>query len=617
MTAIKVIEQALDSAPDIYLAGAGTSALVEELGLCLVLAGFLSATFEKLRIPSIAALLLAGVVLGPVGTGLIDSAKDIETIANLGLTLLLFVIGLEVNVRALLGSGRTLLVTGALQVPITVGAAWLIFWGLATPFAPHLDGSYTPLYLALATGFSSTLLVVRFLQDRRLLDTVSGRLAVGILIFQDVWAIVVLALQPSFHAPELTPIVLTFAGIFILVALATLGARYVLPRLFAIVARAPELVVSVALAWCFAVGLTGIHLGRLIALLGIRSPMSVSLEMGALIAGMTIASFPYHHEVAAKVSNLRDFFVTLFFVALGMSIPIPDGMHVLVLAVTLAVVALALRFFVFLPLLYLTGLDRSNALDTSVKLAQISEFCLVIAYLGAKAGHIDNATASVVIFAFVITALITPSLFRLATTLPMRMGPLLSRLGFKDPGARAREAVGEHERISIVILGFHRVAAALLQDVARQRPELLPSICVLDINVRTHDMIRGLGVRVVYGSAGSPEALRHAGVAEASLVISTIADELLRGTSNEAIVRAVRTVSAEVNLFACASRAPQAEVLHSAGATYVYMPAAETANGIFAAGMALLEGRLADYCAEREAACGPLATRLEVDGLST
>jgi Kef-type K+ transport system membrane component KefB len=617
MTARIVIEEALRSPESIYLGGAGASALVEELGLCLVLAGFLSATFEKLRIPSIAALLLAGVVLGPVGTGLIDSAKNIETIANLGLTLLLFVIGLEVNVRALLGSGRTLLVTGALQVPLTVIAGCLIFTGLAPLLAPHLNGRYAPLYLALATGFSSTLLVVRSLQERRLLDTVSGRLAVGILIFQDVWAIVVLALQPSFEAPELTPIVLTFTGIFLLVGLAMLGARYVLPRLFAMVARAPELVVSVALAWCFAVGLTGNHLGRLIALFGIRSPISVSLEMGALIAGMTIASFPYHHEVAAKVSNLRDFFVTLFFVALGMSIPVPDGMHVIMLAVILAVVALALRLLVFLPLLYWTGLDRNNALDASVKLAQISEFCLVIAYLGAKAGHIDNATASVVIFAFVLTALITPSLFTLATTLPMRLASTLSRFGFKDPGARSRESQGQDGKTSIVVLGFHRVAAALLQDVARQRPELMRSICVLDINVRTHEMIRGQGVHVVYGSAGSPEALRHAGVEEAALVISTIPDELLRGTSNEAIVRAIRAVSSDVHVFACASRASQAETLYAAGASYVYMPAAETANGIFAAGMALLDGQLGDYRTEREAACGPLETRLDVDGLST
>ena len=609
--------EAFSADSSVVLAGVGASPLVEELGLCLLAAGFLSALFERLRIPTIAALLLAGVMLGPVGLGLIASAADVETIANLGLTLLLFVIGLEVNPRALLASGRTLLITGALQVPISVLVALGVFWALGPVLAPHLDGRYTPLYFSLACAFSSTLLVVRFLQERRVLDTISGRLAVGLLIFQDVWAIVVLALQPSFEAPRFLPIALTFAGIFVLVGLATVGARFFLPRAFAAVAKSPELMVSVALAWCFAVGLTGGHLHTLLDMLGIHTEMSVSMEMGALIAGMTIASFPYHHEVAAKVSNLRDFFVTLFFVALGMSIPVPDGMHVLWLALLLSVVTVLLRLVVFVPVFYLAGLDRNNAVDASTKLAQISEFCLVMAYLGVKAGHLSEVTASVVIFAFVITALATPLMFSLATTLPLRLGPVLSRLGFAEPSKDRASLVGPHQDVEIVILGFHRVAAALLQDIGRQRPDLLPSIMVVDINVQTHARIKEQGVRVLYGDAGSPETLRHAGVEHARLVICTIPDELLRGTTNETIVRAIRHVAPAITVFACASRAVDVDRLHAAGASYVYMPSAETANGVLEAGVAALEGRLDAYRATREAACGPLRTRLDVDGMST
>ncbi len=597
------------------LGAGGASALVQELGLCLLAAGFLSALFERLRIPTIAALIVAGVALGPTGLGLIQDSSNIETIANLGLTLLLFVIGLEVNPRSLLASGKTLLWTGALQVPATVLAAFGFFYAIAPLLSPHLDGRYPVLYFALTAAFSSTLLVVRFLQERRVLDTVSGRLAVGLLIFQDIWAIVILALQPSFESPQLAPIVLTFVGIFLLVALAALGARFVLPRLFSTVAKAPELVVSVALAWCFAVGLTGAHLGDVLALLRMDIPISVSLEMGALIAGMTIASFPYHHEVAAKVSNLRDFFVTLFFVALGMGIPIPDGPHVIVLAVVLAAVALLLRPLVFFPVFYFAGLDRNNALDASTKLAQISEFCLVIAYLGVKAGHIDGTVQSIVVFAFVITALATPFLFQIAADLPLKLAPLLSKLGFREP-ERSSIVDGAHHAPLVVILGYHRVAAALIQDIGRRRPDLLPRILVLDINVNTHAGLRQLGIRVHYGSAGNPEALRHCGVEHARLVISTISDELLRGTSNEAIVRAVRSVADKPTVFACASRPADADALYAAGATYVYMPSAETANGIYEAGEAALNGNLDSYRQERESACGPLTTRLDVDKMS-
>jgi Kef-type K+ transport system membrane component KefB len=599
----------------VVLMGAGPSPLVTELGLCLLAAGFLSALFERLRIPTIAALLGAGVLLGPTaGLGLVHS-EQVETIANLGLTLLLFVIGLEVNPRALLASGRTLLVTGAVQVPLTIVAAIAIFLALSPLLPDTFSSPFSIVYLGIAGAFSSTLLVVRALTERRWMDTLAGRLAVGLLIFQDIWAIILLALQPSFESPKLAPIALTFGGIFLLVALATLGARFVLPSIFKSVAKVPDLIVSVALAWCFCVGLAGSNLGTLLEHLGLDIPLSVSLEMGALIAGMTIASFPYHHDVASRVSYLRDFFVTLFFVALGMSIPVPDGFHVITLALVLSVVTLATRLVVFFPLLYFTGLDRTNALDASLKLGQISEFCLVIVYLGQKAGHIDSTFASVVIFAFVITALLTPLLMTLSRTAPIRLGPLLDKLGFKMP-ERLTDGLGHLARPRIVVLGFHRVGSALLQDLGRQHPEWLNDVLVVDINVQMHQAIRELGARVVYGDAGNPETLRHAHVDTAELVISTVPDELLKRTSNEAIVKAVRSVAPNAAVFACASRADRVQELYDAGATYVYMPAAETAYGVMNAAASSLLGKLQDFRATREATCGPLAERKEIGGMS-
>ena len=598
------------------LMGTGPSTLVTELGLCLLAAGFLSALFERLRIPTIAALLGAGVLLGPhAGLGLVHSAADVETIANLGLTLLLFVIGLEVNPRSLMASGRTLLLTGVLQVPLTILGAFAFFMLLA-PLLPHAFSSpYALIYLGIASAFSSTLLVVRALQERRLMDTLAGRLAVGLLIFQDIWAIVVLALQPSFEEPEIAPIALTFGGIALLVVLAWLGARYVLPAVFHAVAKAPDLMVSVALAWCFCVGLAGANLGRLLELGGLDIALSVSLEMGALIAGMTIASFPYHHDVAAKISNLRDFFVTLFFVALGMSIPVPSDWSLLLLALVLSLVTIALRVVVFFPLLYLTGLDRNNALDASVKLGQISEFCLVIVYIGQKMGHVNATFASVVIFAFVFTALLTPSLMTLSRSLPTRLGPLLDRLGMRMP-ERMTDGVGHLAGPRIVILGFHRVGFALLQDIGRSHPEWLPDVLVIDINVQTHAAIRELGARVLYGDAGNPETLRHAQVETAELVISTVPDELLKRTSNAAIVQSVRSVAPKVTIFACASRSDRVDQLYSAGATYVYMPAVETAHGLLNAASAALGSQLEDFQRTRSAALVPLEERKELSGMS-
>ncbi|HWM88159.1 MAG TPA: cation:proton antiporter [Kofleriaceae bacterium] len=601
----------MDSAPLILAAAGGVSPLVGDMGLCLVAAGLLAVLFVRLRIPAIAALLGAGVALGPSGLNAVSDPASIDTIANLGLTLLLFVIGLEVNPQSLLASGRTLIATGLLQVPLTVAIGFGVFslvgltgWGLAA-------GVYPALYLGIACAFSSTLLVVKFIQEHLLLDSVSGRLCVGLLIFQDIWAIIILAVQPSFAAPALTPILFTFTGIAILGGAATAAARWVLPHAFHAVARTPELVVTVALGWCFGVGLFGGNLAGMAAASGLDMAISVSVEMGALIAGATIATSPYAYEVITRVTHLRDFFVTLFFVGLGMSIPIPDGADVVALAAVLALVAVGLRYLVFLPLLYATGLDRRNSTDVATKLAQVSEFCLVIAYLGARLGHIDAELVSVVIFAFVITALATPALFAGSDRIYARLRPLLGRVGIRSRGTSAEPDEGERPA-RLVLLGFHRVASALLADLERLHADLVPDTLIIDTNSTNHDQLRQRGARVVYGDVASPEVLRHAGVDAAEVVVSTVPDEVLKGTSNEQLVRTVRAVAPRAVVIANCTRVSQVAALRAAGADHVFRMPSEVAAGVLPAIYAALNMSLASYLEALVEEHGRLEERAEV-----
>ena len=176
------------------------------------------------------------------------------------------------------------------------------------------------------------------------------------------------------------------------------------------------------------------------------------MELGALVAGTTIASFPYAHEVVAKVGNLRDFFITLFFVALGMGIPAPEGAVVIVGALLLAIVAIGLRYLLFLPLFYVTGVDQRHAVTTSTKMAQVSEFALVITYLGLGLGHISETVGSMIIFAFVITAVATPGLFSASDPLHRAFGPFLSRVGLK-PRAEGGSDERDREAPRLAFLG--------------------------------------------------------------------------------------------------------------------------------------------------------------------
>ncbi|MDX2457042.1 MAG: cation:proton antiporter [Gammaproteobacteria bacterium] len=590
----------------------GLPSLVRDIGLCIVFAGLLAIVFVRFNIPEIAAYLVAGVVVGPIGTAIVTDPGNIETISELGLILLLYLIGLEIDVRKLLASGRILVVSGLLQYPLCVAfgiavTKLLMFAGVGEEL---LSGSYAPLYIGFVIAASSTLLVVKLFQETFQLDTEAGRIALGLLIFQDIWAIGVIAVQPNFSSPELVPILLSFLGIAVLVVLAMFIAKFNIPIGFNWVAKKPEVVFAAAISWCFLIVLLGVYLDVLTSqLFDFDLHMSVGAEMGALIAGATIASLPYSTEIIGKVSVVRDFFVTLFFVGLGMSIPMPDGINVLILAGLFAVIAVLARHVIFFPLLYFTGLDRRNSMVTSIRLGQISEFSLVICFIGMQLGHITGGLNSAVIFAFVITALLTPLMYNRADSIHDSLSGLLGKLGFREP---LQTKAGEDESYSLALLGFHRTASSLLHEIGRNRPELLPKTLVVDFNVNIHAKISELGVSVKYGDLCSAETLHHLGVDKAKVVVCTIPDDVLKGTTNRKIVRDVRHVNPNAVIIANAIELPESRALYEAGADYVFLQRVETARAVENAVEKALVGEIAEYRSSVEALYGEWHRREEV-----
>jgi Kef-type K+ transport system membrane component KefB/voltage-gated potassium channel Kch len=596
-----------------FAGSGGLSSLVQDIGLCVVLAGVLAIVFTRLRIPEIAAFLVAGVVVGPTGAGLVTEPGNIETIAELGLIFLLFLIGLEIDVRKLLASGRILIVSGLLQYPLCVAfgvvVTKLLIW-LGVGGQLLAAGIHAPLYIGFVLAASSTLLVVQLFQESFQLDTEAGRISLGLLIFQDIWAIVVIAIQPSFDAPEVGPIFLSFAGIVALGLMAALFARYVIPIGFRWVAKMPEVIFVAALSWCFIVVFLGMNLDVLTqAVFGIDLHLAVGAEMGALIAGATIASLPYSMEIIGKVGVVKDFFVTLFFVGLGMSIPVPEGYQVLMLACLLAALALLARYLLFFPLLYFSGLDRRNAMVTSTRLAQISEFSLVIGFLGMQLGHISSGLNSSIIFAFVITALLTPVLFRQADVIHEKLGTFLGRIGFSLPAGKVAE---DSESYSVAILGFHRVASSLLHDLERNFPGAMARILVVDFNVGLHSRIAARGATVRYGDLGNSETLRHAGVDKARVIACTVPDDVLKGTSNRNIVEAARHVNPDAIIIANAIELAESKRLYEAGADYVLLQRIEMARAVCVAIEKALAGEIDTHRESIEAVEGKWHLRKEV-----
>ena len=283
--------------------------LIRDLALSSVMAWILGVTAHLLRQPLILSYIVAGFVLGPFGLAWVKSQESISTIGELGLIFMLFMIGLEIDLKKIVRAGKVIVVTGAVQIfgCCLLGIAVFVLMGM-----PFGNGQWDSLYLGAAIALSSTVIIVKILYDKRELDTLPGRVTLGILVLQDLFAILFLAVQPSLNDLRFDVILLSFGRVGILVASALLVSRFVLPYVFHRIALLPELVLVGALAWCFAVGEIAEHL-------------HLSREMGALVAGVSISTFPYALDVTAKVTALRDFFITLFFVALGMTIPLPSG----------------------------------------------------------------------------------------------------------------------------------------------------------------------------------------------------------------------------------------------------------------------------------------------------
>jgi Kef-type K+ transport system membrane component KefB len=572
------------------------SDLLSGIAICVAVAALFGLIGWQLRQPLILAYLLAGVVIGPVCLKWVTNLESIQTVAEIGLILLLFVIGLEIDLRKLAAAGPPMLVTGALQVPICI-ALGLGYFAL---LGAHVgSGDYSLLYLAACMSMSSTLVVVKLLNDRMELDTLPGRITLGVLVIQDLWSVVMLAVQPNITNPNLLPLLFSLLKGVILVGGALALSKWVLPRVFQSVAKAPELVLVSALAWCFFVA-------------GVASVIGLSREMGALIAGVSLSTFPYNLDVMAKAVSIRDFFVTLFFVALGMQIPIPTA-GVLLMVAAASVFVLVSRVVV-VPILYALRLGLRNSIVPAINLAQVSEFSIVIAFLGLSYKQIHSDVLTVVILTFAVTSVVSTYMINGSHAIQSRVSALLKGVGLKDLDSESEEKAEEAEHHPVVFLGFFRDASTILYEFEHEGSvenarEFVSKIMVIDFNPTVMRELRRRGIKVVYGDIAHADTLHHAGIEGAELVVSSITDDILRGTSNMRILHTVHHIAPQARIVLTTDHIPQALKFYEAGADFVYIPRLYSA----AACARLLKRGLADGFGDiKNQAIGQLSQRQEV-----
>ncbi len=534
--------------------------LLSNIGLVFIVATLFAFFAKFLRQPLILAYLVAGVVIGPeIGLAWVEDKEIIDLISKIGLILLLFIVGLEIDLKKLVSASRTLLVAGISQFVLcaAMGIGLAIWMG----FKPG-SGNFDWLYLAVTLALSSTLIVVKLLYDKFELTTLPGRVTLGVLVFQDIWAIVFLALQPNLQDPRLGALAESFmkgAGlVFVTLAL----SRYALPHFFSFVAKVPELLLIAALAWCFLVS-------------GAADWLGLSREMGALVAGVSMSTFPYNIDVIAKVINIRDFFVTLFFVALGMKIPQPS-IAIVTAAAGMSVFVLASRLLSVFPVLYLLGNGLRASLIPSINLAQMSEFSLVIASLGLTLQQISPNLVASLTFVFAITSVLSTYLLGYNHEIQRWLSRLLVKLGFAT-GADAPDDVADAEDgSSVVFLGCFREASSILREIESQSDEIgsggmIGQVLVIDFNPVVLQELKRRRIRCLYGDVAHMDTLHHAHIQSAKLVVCTISDAILRGTTNARLLRQARRLCPSALVIAAADNIPSAIALYEQGADFVYI----------------------------------------------
>lgn len=536
--------------------------LLRDIALGIVFAALAAHVARLFRQPLLLGYIAGGVLLSPrLGFGLVSSEASVELISEIGLILLLFIIGLEIDLREVRRLGRSVLILGGSQFTINVLLGLVFFTRLRYGVE---GGRFDLIYLAIVMSLSSTLIVVKLLRDKFELKVLSGRLTLGVLVVQDIFAILFMAVQPNLADPGVLRIALSIAGGAVLVGAAFVTSRYVLAPLFEVSARRPELVLISSVAWCFMVS-------------GVAERLGLSREMGALIAGLSIAAFPYGADVISKVTGVRDFFVTLFFVALGMKIPLPSP-EIFGQALLIVGFVFASRVLAVVPVVWLLGDGLYAGMVTALNLAQISEFSLVILTLGAGYGHISAGLEAVVLTAMILTSLVATYVIGANDGIARAvLRPFARPAGAAAPPGSAADV---HPERDIVLLGHFRIAQAVLDLVEQRAPHLKPRITLVDYDASRARAVLARGFHWAYGDLANPDGLEHLGIEHARVVVTTISDTFLKGISTRRLVTNLRRLAPRATIVMTGEEKRDAEELGQAGADQVLIPGEITGERI-------------------------------------
>lgn len=489
--------------------------LIRTLGLMIVTSGALLILARRLAVPSIILFILAGLILGPV-TGLIDltgafaagSEADqtgtmIALISESGIALLLFLVGLELSLERIRDVGKVAVAAGIGQVVFTA----VIGYGIALLLG---FAAIEAFFLAVALTFSSTVVVVKLLDQKQELHALYGRIAVGIFLVQDLVVIVALTFLAGLGVAGGEPVgplriaadlALAFAGMGLLLGVALVAARWLLPRPFAWAARSPETLFIWSLCWCFAFVLAA-------------EAMHLSPEIGAFLAGVSLAQLGCAHDLRRRVQPLMNFFVAIFFVTLGAQMQLAEARAHLVPSLVLSAFVLLGNPFIFMWIIARFGYGEKTSFKTSVTVAQISEFSFIFVAVGMGTGLIGEGILAIVAVVGLVTIVLSAYMILYSDGLYARVRQfgLLRMFGAApEPDSDTGPEPGGH----IVVIGMNALGRQLVYELDDRGHRVV----AVDTDP---EKLTGIPADTILGSVEYLNVLEEAQFRSARLVISAL-----------------------------------------------------------------------------------------------
>ena len=513
-----------------------------QLSFIIVVGAAVSMVMRLLRQPLMLGYILTGLLVGPAAFNLIHT-NTFNDFASIGIALLLFIIGLGMNVSVIKKLGSTVFLATMAEL-LSVGIVGFLV-AMALGFS-HIAA----LIIGLCLFFSSTIIIVKILTDKKEQNRLHGQIAIGIVLFDDIIATIALLFVTAAkdHSLGLSQVGFLVVQAVLLAALLIIASTKLLPRLVRSLASSQEMLFLFAVGW-------GFGIASLFQIAGF------SIEIGALFAGVSLAGLPYAQEIEARLKPLRDFFVVLFFIVLGQSLSLHGISQALVPALVLSAVVMVLKPATIISTLGSLGYSKRVSFMAGINLTQISEFSVVLAILAVSTGLVDRNISTVITLVAIITiagaSYLTHYdnfLFKVFDRLPFRLFERAARHSEKRP----------RPGYELILFGYQKGGNEFIKTFK----QLHRRYVVVDYDPAIVELLRTKRIPCLYGDATDTELLDEIGVGSAKLVISSITDF----ETNQQLVRHVNLLSSDTVIVCNANSYDEALQLYELGSSYVIIP---------------------------------------------